>query len=183
MNITPDDLLKHIPPLIGLDCWYVSTGGSAKSTFQLALGEKVCRLNPLKNTAHSDEFRQFEGSVNIFVWCAWRLDGSHGPLTSWDDTEQSIKDSLRNLLGNTIEHADIMPNTWDISIRFSNQLCLRVFCDHVPGDPSFDGNWDLRTQTAVIAFGPGANYKIENRSSVEAVSGKNPPTSGIRLKS
>jgi hypothetical protein len=183
MIATSDDPLKWIPPLVGLECWYVSTGGAAKSTFELALGEKVLRPHPLRNTAHSEAFRQFEGSVSILVWCAWRLDGSHGPLTSWDDTEQSIKERLRSLVGARIEHVDIVPNSWDISIRFSNQSCLRVFCDHVPGDPSFDGNWDLSTQTVSIAFGPGANYRIENCSSVKAVSGENPPEPGIGLES
>jgi hypothetical protein len=178
-----DELAKWIPPLVGLECWYASTGGSAKSTLQLALGEKVARPHPLRNKAHSDEFRQFEGSVNIFIWCAWRLDGSHGPLTSWDDTEQSIKERLSNLPGNRIEHVDLVPGTWDINIRFLNGLFLRVFCDHVPGDPSFDGNWDLRTQNVAIAFGPGANYRIESRSSVNAVCGENPPEPGIGRES
>src|SRR5262249_7129167 len=74
----PEELWRLLSSLKGLECWYVSCGGAAGSTFQLSLGEKVRRSVQLKNPAHSEEFRQFEGEAAIFVWCAWRLDALDG---------------------------------------------------------------------------------------------------------
>ena len=158
-----EELGRLIPSLKGLECWYVSCGGAAGSTFQLALGDRIRRSVPLKNLGASEEFRQFEGELGLYVWCAWRLDGSDGPLTSWDDTDESVKAGLTRLIGTRIRSIEVMPPAWDVNIKFSNSLCLHVFCDHVPGEPSFDGNWDLRTQDVVIAIGPGVRYRIEKR--------------------
>lgn len=159
----PEELARLIPSLKGLECWYVSCGGAAGSTFQLSLGGKVRRPVPLKNPAHSEEFRQFEGEAGLYVWCAWRLDGSDGPLTSWDDTEESIEAGLAQLIGSRIDSVEVVPPAWDMNLKFSNSLWLHVFCDHVPGDPSFEGNWDLRTQNVSIAVGPGTEYTTELR--------------------
>ena len=162
MNI-PEELGRIISSLKGLECWYVSFGGAAGSTFQLALGGKVRRPVRLKNPAHSDEFRQFEGQVGLFVWCAWRLDSTVGPVTSWDDTNESAEAGLEKLIGTRIDTVEVVPPAWDMNIEFSNSLCLRVFCDHVPGEPSFDGNWDVRTQDMSIAVGPGTQCRSERR--------------------
>jgi hypothetical protein len=172
MNKTiPEELAKILPSLTGLECWYVSCGGAAGSTFQLSLGRKITRAVPLRNTAHSEEFRRFEGEIGLYVWCAWRLDGSDGPLTSWDDTNESVDRGLNELIGSCIVSLEIFPPVWDLNIRFSNSLSLRVFCDHVPGSPSFDGNWDLRTERLSIAIGPGTQYRTELRpyANIEAV--------------
>ncbi len=163
----PAELAGLIPSLKGLECWYASTGGAAGSSFQLTLGGKVRRPLPLKNPNHSDEFRRFEGEVSLFVWCAWRLDGTDGPVTSWDDRNESVEAGLEKLIGSRIDTIEVIPPAWDMNIKFSNSLCLRVFCDHVPGEPSFDGNWDVRTQIMSIAVGPGTQYRTEPRPSVK----------------
>jgi|GEM_PF-4021490 hypothetical protein len=41
--------------------------------------------------------------------------------------------------------------------------CWQV-SDHVPGDPSFDGNGDLWIGNTVITFGPGAKFEIEEEA-------------------
>ncbi len=166
-NSIPEEIGRVIPSLKGLECWYVSCGGAAGSTFELALGHKVRRPVPLTNPAHSHEFRGFGGEVSIIVWCAWRLDCPEGPLTSWDDKQESVEKGLTMLIGSRIDSFDLVPPAWDLNVKFSNALYLRIFCDHVPGEPSFDGNWDLSTQNVVIAFGPGTKYTVEEQPSVK----------------
>src|SRR5262249_9046674 len=108
--------------------------------------------------------RRYEGEVNLLVWCAWRLDSSDGPLTSWDDAPDRIRAQLARLQGIRVRAASAVAPTWDLSVSFWNGLKLRVFCDHVPDDPSFDGNWELwRTQDALVV-GPGARVEIVPRS-------------------
>jgi len=110
---------------------------------------------------------QHHRQVELFVWCAWRLDASDAPVTSWDDTKESVEAGLAKLKGSRIDAVEVVPPAWDMNIRFSNALQLRIFCDHVPGDPSFEGNWDLTTQNMSIAVGPGTEYKTEVRPSLK----------------
>jgi hypothetical protein len=159
----PDDVARAASALEGLPCWYVSTGGAVGSTFKLAFGRKLPRAVPVNNLAHSEEFRRFDGEVSILVWCAWRLDDRDRPITSWDDVEDSVGRGLRSLIGASVESCKICPPAWDAEIVFSNGLCLRIFSDHVPGDPSFSVNWDFKTQSARLGFGPGATYTVKSR--------------------
>src|SRR5439155_19032144 len=124
----------------------------------LALGEKVPRRAPLKNPAHSEEYRRFEGEANLLVWCSWRLDGPHRPLSSSDDSSEAIAQELGQLVGSQVESLGLTPPAWDLTVAFSRGLVLRIFCDHLPGNPSFDGNWELWGRDAVGFVGPGAHF-------------------------
>ena len=55
-----------------------------------------------------------------------------------------------------------------LALTFRNRLKLTVFCDHVPGEPSFDGNWELWLRKVALFIGPGNRWEIEERP--------NPPT-------
>lgn len=144
-------------------CWYTSCGGSAGSTFQLALGEKVPRSAKVANEAHSEEYRRFEGEVSLLVWCTWRLDSAERPVSSSDDTSENIERALNTLVGRTVLDVRIDRPGWDLHLTFSDGYVLRVFCDHVPGDPSFDGNWELFLQTEIISVGVGSKWTVEPR--------------------
>jgi hypothetical protein len=157
------ELRTLVGSLQGLRCWYVSGGGAAGPTFQLALGAKVPRQAPLRNPAHPEEFRRFEGEANLLVWCSWRLDGPDRPLTSSDDTPDAVRQGLAELIGACIEAAAVSPPAWDLTVQFSGDRQLRVFCDHVPGEPSFDGNWELWLRRTAAFVGPGARCTIEAR--------------------
>jgi len=157
------DLPSLVRALQGLPCWYVSCGGCTMPSFQLALGNKVPRQTPLKNPAQSEEFRCFEGEVNLLVWCSWRLDGIDAPLTSSDDVEVSVVSRLSQLIGASVTNAATVAPAWDLNLDFSNGLRLCVFCDHVPGEPSFDGNWELWQRNLTAFVGPGARCAIERR--------------------
>jgi hypothetical protein len=165
MNPTiPDGLGKLIRLLPTKMWWYVSCRGAPGSTFQLAFGAKVRRPVPLKNPAHSEEYRLFEGELNLLVWCVWRLDSSDCCLTSWDDRKSSIESELGKLVGARVASVELAEPCWDMHLLFSNSLSLRIFCDHVPGDPSFDGNWDLSCPAYIVSVGPGTKISIEDRT-------------------
>ncbi len=157
------ELQTLVRSITGLSCWYVSCGGVTLPTFQLALGNKVPREKPLNNSAHPEEFRRFKGEANLLVWCSWRLDGADGPLTSSDDTPTNIKNQLNQLIDARVESVDVAAPAWDLTVRFANGLQLHAFCDHVPGDPSFDGNWEMWRGDVAVVVGPGVRYVIEAR--------------------
>jgi len=150
--------------LIGLGCWYVSAGGNnLGSSFSLAFGDKIARSIPLSNSAHPEHFRQYEGTANLLVWCTWRLDGRDEPITSSDDTEEGISNGLARLTGCTIVDLIVERPCWDLKILFSPFYRLQLFCDHVPGDPSFDGNWEMHAREEAFYFGPGNKVEVVNR--------------------
>lgn len=155
------ELGQRLDALLGLRCWYVSCGGAAGPTFTLVLGKKVARPVPLTNLAHAENYRQNEGEANLLVWCSWRLDEPDQPVTSSDDTTQAIAQGLGRIVGATLTSLEASPPAWDLKLAFSNGLRLSVFCDHVPGDPSFDGNWELWQQDKAFFVGPGNQVLAE----------------------
>ena len=138
-------------------CWYVSCG-AVGTTFQLALGEKRRRTVPLKNKTHPKVYRVFEGESNLLVWCAWRLETGTKVLSSSNDLVVTVERTLSRLIGKHVTSAEVLFPSWDIVLKFSNRYVMRIFCDHVPGDPSFDGNWDLFTSTMSLHAGPGETF-------------------------
>lgn len=146
--------------LVGLECWHVNAGGAAGSTFSLALGERVLRDEPLRNPSVSAQFRKYTGAANLYVWCAWRLDASDPNLVaSSDQSPRVFKRRLQSLLKQRVRRASASPPAHDLSLEF-DQATLRVFCDHVPPNPTFDGNWELVTGAASVEIGPGYSVNI-----------------------
>lgn len=164
MANTTAEIVAEVKRSLLKDCWYVSCGGAASSTFQLALGEKISRDFVIPNRAHSDDFRKFEGEANLLVWCSWRLDSDVAPLTSSDDTVEHVTSALEKLVGRAIAAVTVDLPGWDLHLEFTGGLRLHIFCDHVPGDPSFDGNWQLSLTDKMIAIGIGSKCEIEARS-------------------
>jgi len=144
-------------------CWNVACGGSVGSTFQLALGGKVPRERLLKNPTVSSDYRRFEGEVGLLVWCVWRLVGSKGPLTSWDDDSPHRDERLRRLSGRTIVDVTI-PYNWLLQIEFSGGLVLTVFPDHVGENASFDSNWEVWTPERLFSVNTQLVCDVEERS-------------------
>jgi hypothetical protein len=157
-----DKLSATLQNLVGLECWYVSAGGSAGSSFSLAFGQRVPRKRPLKNPNVSDEFRDYEGEANMLVWCSWRLDDQQEAIVSCDCEPSVIVDGLGLLRGRQVTSCEILSPAHDLRIAFA-ELTLSVFCDHVPPKPSFDGNWELHLLTEIHAVGPGWKYEVEPR--------------------
>ena len=158
------DIVDEVQRSLHRTCWNVGCGGAALTTFELALGEKVPRSIVVPNDALSYDIRHYEGEANLLVWCSWRLDGPDAPLTSWDDTVENVERVLEGLVGRTIEHVRVDLPGWDLHLDFTGGLRLHVFCDHVPGDPSFDGNWTLYLTNKLISIGVGSKCEVEPRT-------------------
>ncbi len=165
------DVKTFVDALRGLECWYVSVGGCTLPSFQLALGEKLLRPRPLRSKAHPDVFRQFEAEVGLLVWCTWRLDDPSGPITSSDDTEEHIGEGLGRLVGVKVRTASARAPAWDMRVGFSNRMTLRIFCDKVPGDPSFSTNWELWNREQRLEVAAGGHVEFTARHVPVVVNG------------
>lgn len=147
----------HIRRLVGQRCWYVSAGGSTAPSFALVLGNQIPRDRPLANAAHPTEFRENRGSVELLVWCSWRLERAAEVLAS-SDQESAGLSTLKDLVGASIVEATCSPPAWDLRVRFSNGLIVAVFCDHVQPEASVSQNWELWSPIGYVGTGPGADW-------------------------
>jgi hypothetical protein len=107
------------------------------------------------------EFGKFRGEASLLVWCTWRLDGKNGPLASSDEEPPVGAKKLRILKGKILRGVELFFPGWDLSVDFSQGLVLRVFCDHVPGNPSYHLNWQLRIRDQRVFAGPGKRIVIK----------------------
>jgi hypothetical protein len=143
--------------LVGQKCWYVSAGGKTAPSFMLALGDQVPRERPLRNPAQSPEFRKFRGSVELLVWCSWRLQRSAAVLASSDQGATGLP-ALQAIINLSVTDVVCSPPAWDLLVRFSDGLELVVFCDHVAPDASIEQNWELWSPQGHVGTGPGAEW-------------------------
>jgi hypothetical protein len=153
------DLKRYLSYIVNLECWYVNAGSGVGSSFSISLGKKVPRKFPLKNPKQSEEYRKYEGEAKLLIWCSWRLDSKIAPIASSDEGSTVIESSLKILIGKKILAVEVFEPALDLCIACSEDLQLHVLCDHIPGNPSFDGNWDIKVRDTLISAGPG--FKLE----------------------
>ncbi|MDD4889091.1 MAG: hypothetical protein PHU85_04110 [Phycisphaerae bacterium] len=147
--------------LLGLKCWNVACGGSAGTTFQLALGGKEPRKVPLRNPNVSEQYRRFEGQVGLMVWCSWRLEGVAGPLTSSEDESPGLVKGLARLTGKSIVRA-ALTDDWYLQLDFSGELRLSIFPDRVERGWTL-GNWEVWTPDREYAVGADLACTVTRR--------------------
>ena len=146
--------------LSGKQCWYVCDGAIG-AAFQLALGRKVRRREPLQNRRLAKAYRDFEGEANLLVWCAWRLDSATRVISSSQADSSSCHRALSRLKGERILSAHASQPAWDLEMIFSNRLRLTLFCDIVPGDDGQSSNYYLTMPDWAFYAGPGQSYRVE----------------------
>jgi len=161
-DLQVEEIRQHLNLLVGMRCWHLGAGKGTGSSFHLAFGKKLPRQVPLKMAPEGDEYGEFEGEASILVWCTWRLDSPTSPVTSSDESPDVLARALKVLVGQEILEVVALPPAGDLCISFSKDLALRVFCDHIPGDPSFDGNWQIRVRDTVAGAGPGYQWQLSH---------------------
>lgn len=146
--------------LVGKKCWHVSAGGVTSPSFTLALGEKIPRATPLRNETQPEIFRHHDGSVELLVWCTWRLQTEDRVLASSDQQTSGVA-ILKTLIDATVVAVNFWPPASDLRLDFSDGRTLMVFCDHVEPEASFSQNWELWVPGWEVTAGPGSALLIE----------------------
>ena len=156
--------VSAIQALVGQTCWYVSAGGVSAPSFTLVLGDRVLRETPLSNPAHPEAFRKFRGTVELLVWCSWRLQGEAAVLASSAQEEAGLP-HLDALVGATVAAIVCAAPAWDLVLDFSNGLRLQIFCDNVDPNSPASQNWELWAGDLYVSAGPGTLWEEEQPSS------------------
>ena len=177
---------------IGKTIWHVGTSELAGSTFSLGMGRKLRFRNVPRTNAHDSNAKKRKAILSrvqpegkLLIWCTWRLDSRRHPLTSSDDIDQVLRSKLkRHLVGKRVSGIEIVRPAYDLRITLAGGLALTIFCDHVPGDPSFDGNWQMRVRNETVAVQPGGvillsesdYWEVPSTRKAGAVSSRRRPT-------
>jgi hypothetical protein len=149
-----------VQALVGQRCWYVSAGGATWPSFVLVCGEMVVRDTPLRNQLHPDSFRNHRGSVELLVWCSWRLQTDATVLASSRDDEARAR-TLDQLVGATVRRVTCSAPAWDLELTLSSGVALAVFADNHGPDASPSRNWELWLPGACVQAGPGEAWDEE----------------------
>ena len=144
----------------GAACWHVSAGGATAPSFMLVLGDKVPRAQPLQNPAQPECFRNHRGSIELLVWCSWRLQTTSSVLAA-SDLGTDWTEQLAKLVGQSVVTATCSPPAWDLRITFTGELELLVFCDHAAVTAPIAQNWELFLGGKIISAGPGSSWQVE----------------------
>lgn len=129
MREVPESLARALSALIGHSAWSVLGGLNTGSDFDLCLGGRRRRPEPLRNPTVTDEEREFDGEFALYVTCSWRLQSKEAVITSsLDDPADGHKlPGLVRLLGARVCGVTIEPPGMTITLSFSNDLQLVVF--------------------------------------------------------
>lgn len=147
--------------LIGESCWHVSAGGSTMPSFVLAFGKQVPRRYPLSNKAQPVRFRKYRGSIELLVWCSWRVQTDKVVLASSDQDEGGLK-QLSSLRRGRIVDVTCYRPAWDLRLKFGDGRVLVVFCDRVNSENGPSENWEIWLPDGrKVTAGPGANIRVE----------------------
>lgn len=80
---------------------------------------------------------------------------SHDAVASSDQDFDQASPLLQTLVGQHVTDVVVDGRCLDLRLILGN-LNLRVFCEHVPPEPSFDANWELTIeQVGSLVVGPG----------------------------
>jgi hypothetical protein len=149
-------------------CWSILAGAGTGSTMHLEFGAKVLRITPLRpRLGLTLEQMRYEGEIDLFVQCAWRLERSQTVLCGSTDADRNdgpMVQGLKELAGRTVLAAEIERSIPDLTVSFDGGLRLKVFCDQT-NLVTNDDNYSLRVGGTIYAVGARGRILIEKRRS------------------
>lgn len=155
-------LEKELEGLVGLAIF--SAVVTEDACLVLDLGARRRRAEPLRNPALSEEQRLYEGTTQLLIRCAWRLDSTSDVIVGFDDElvgRTPWVPALQSLIGVPIARVDVNPPALDLTLTFPSGLTLQIFCDRT--DEEDCENYSFATENHCYLVGPGHRIEDEPR--------------------
>ena len=150
------------------ECWSVVAGAGTGSTIHFEFGTKVPRRVPLRSRPHlTAEQVHYEGELDLFIQCAWRLESAQSVLCGSTDDDRNdgpMVQGLAALKGRTVRGIEVADPIPDFELHFDGDLRLKVFCDQTNVETN-DDNFSLRVGETIYAVAARGRLAIEKRSS------------------
>lgn len=158
--------------LVGEICdSYVPGFGPSIARLSVKIGDKV-----LRKISPPPVRGKLVSKYTLLIFCDWRLESEEEVLCGNYSLNEDITSNLDKLIGKIITSVRVSLPSYDLAIKFGDQLTMKIFCNEV--EPSeTDGNYNLYTPTLIYAVGPLSKLSRESRETVEYISEDNTFTS------
>lgn len=154
--------------LKGKLCWSVLAGAGTGATMHLEFGAKAPRRASLRERPQiTSEQAHYEGELDLFVQCAWRLERSQSVLCGSTDDDRNdgpMVRGLQELVGKLIVAVDVDDPVPDLELLFGDGLRLKVFCDQTNLETN-DDNYSVRLGETIYVVGCRGYTLVEQRGS------------------
>jgi len=127
--------------LVGAECFSSIVGEAEDYAVVLHIGERQRRSLRLANPRLSFLQRTYEGSMGFLVECPWRIEHPDGVAATCFDPRgeaQAGTQAVEALVGQTVQHVEVLDPGYDLVLRMSQGWVLRAFCletDRVAAPP------------------------------------------------
>ncbi len=158
-----EELLAHF---LGRECLSALSGGAAGTALSLGFPPVTKARTPLTNPHLTEEQRNFEPLLSLFISCSWRLDCSESVLFGcWSDEliEGTNLELLEQLVGRRIESFHLAAPGMDLDLRFSGDLSLRIFCDQVNRTDQTD-NYSIFFHQKIVTVNTMSVVSVSDRA-------------------
>jgi len=163
----PEEILRDfergLEALIGQPVWGMIPGQGMMVSMEL--GERVLRVERLRNRLLPEEVRLREGRFSLFVKCPWRLEtperivcGSGDDLSPDGEPEFS----LSVIDGARVTSIRVIPPALDLILEFEGGFVLRTFCE--VGHPSSEDNYSVFLHDWIYVAGAASTIRREPRA-------------------
>lgn len=157
MHNIEKEFIDALGKLHGIICWDI--GDSVGSIISLNFGKKmkIPKGKPFKFQNRLLGTKQlYKGEYSFLIYCAWRLEAPNKVICGWDEYSKKWVKQLQRLVDSKVDNIEISSPSYDLSIYFSNSLCLKVFCDQTTDNYE---NYSFYT--------PNKVYSVEEKSKLE----------------
>lgn len=149
--------------LVGLRCWGVVGGSGTGSNISLEFGNKIKRKKALLNRNLTDELRYFQGEYGFFVECSWRVEDADTVICGSRSNHDDISLGIKKLVNEEVQSIEILNVSFDLVLKFANELVLKIFCDENNIEENVD-NYTLSAPSLNYIVGCKSKLRCEKRS-------------------
>jgi hypothetical protein len=166
--LSVSELRDALVLLKGKECWSIVAGAGTGSAIHLEFGAKVPRRVPLRERPRlSAEQVCYEGEIDLFVQCAWRLERSQSVICGSTDDDRNdgpMVEGLSELRGMTVQDVDVSDPIPDFELRLTGDMRLKVFCDQTNIETNID-NYSVRVGETIYVVASKGQLATEKRNS------------------
>lgn len=168
-SVLKDEFIKSLNSLVGELCWgfvpkQYSVDEYTQFVVSLHFGRKLPRAVALPDANLSRDVQKYEGSLELLIQCAWRLDSTSEVIYSCQSTlsenieEDEMLHALASIRNQKVTRVLVKEPSFDFEVEFDHGLCLRVFCDQV-NLYDMDNNYTLYVENISYTVGTKSTLK------------------------
>jgi hypothetical protein len=161
-------LRKALSELLDKPCWRVKYGTGTGSMLSMEFGKRIPSTVKLPARLANKSSTIEHGEIGIFIkHCSWRIEADDKVVcTSTSDNTIGQAGDLGTALlcKQQIISVDLDFPSYDLDIRFTGGVHLRVFCDQANGVEASD-NYSIHMESITFVVGPMSQLMLVLKSS------------------